>query len=457
MINVFWKLIALSFSNRHLERGEYRLARWVGVCLIALCAAAAPPRAAAEVRPFEVASIDGERLGVTAFAATGERLLIWLTEAYRSGERPDFQRTLSTLQGQGVEVWAVDLLESLFLTRTQDNVRQLSGEHVAALLRHALSSSSRQVALVASGQMAIPALKGLHAWQSSDPPNPRIDGAILFFPSLHAYTPVAGEDSELEPIVAATNYPVFLFQPAEGQMLAHLPGVLKALRQGGSPAYAWIQPGVRDWYFMHHADEPSTESELRWIKRLPEHLAEAQRLLRAAPKPTTARPLGERVSATTSDTTRGLVEWRAPVPAPNYDLPDMAGRRWHLEAESSQVLLVNFWASWCPPCVEEIPSMNRLAQRYDPKQFRILSINFREPAEEIRRFQELIHVAFPVLLDSDGATSADWKVFAFPSSFLLDRERRIRYSVNSAIAWDDAEAIAVIDGLLRETPSPAPP
>ncbi len=438
------------FAKLRFGLWKYKRTLWFVVLISGCLATPVASVAAPVVSSFELASVAGERLTVSAFPAAGKRLLIWLTEAYRSGERPDFQRTLARLQREGVEVWVVDLLESLFLTRTQDTVRALDGEHVAALLRHALAQSERQVALVAAGQMAIPALKGLHAWQSTAPPDPRVDGAILFFPSLHAYTPVAGEEGELEPIVATTNYPVFLFQPAEGQMLGHLPHVLKALGEGGSAAYAWVQAGVRDWYFLHRDDEPSTATEKHWIERLPAHLAQAQGLLQATPKPPTALPLTPRGSATTSNANRGLVRWSTPTPAPDYDLPDLAGKQWRLADAESEILLVNFWASWCPPCVEEIPSMNRLAQRYDPAQFRILSINFREPAEEIRRFQEQIHVAFPVLLDSLGATASAWKVFAFPSSFLLDRERRIRYSVNSAIAWDDPEAIAVIDALLRE-------
>ena len=63
-------------------------------------------------------------------------------------------------------------------------------------------------------------------------------------------------------------------------------------------------------------------------------------------------------------------------------------------------------------------------------------------------FLRQVDVDFPVLLDRNGEVSAEWRVFAFPSSFLLDREGRVRYSVNSAIPWDEPGVMAVIDGLL---------
>ena len=92
--------------------------------------------------------------------------------------------------------------------------------------------------------------------------------------------------------------------------------------------------------------------------------------------------------------------------------------------------------------------MNALAGRYDPADFRIVSVNFQEGSEQVAAFLRRVDVDFPVLLDSDGQVSAQWRVFAFPSSFLLDREGRVRYSVNSAIPWDEAGVTAVIDGLL---------
>lgn len=98
--------------------------------------------------------------------------------------------------------------------------------------------------------------------------------------------------------------------------------------------------------------------------------------------------------------------------------------------------------------------MNRLAAAYDARQFGIVSINFKEDAPHVLAFLKRVDVDFPVLLDGDGAVSNRWKVFAFSSSFLLDRNGRIRYSVNTAIEWDDPAVKAVIERLLREEATP---
>lgn len=94
--------------------------------------------------------------------------------------------------------------------------------------------------------------------------------------------------------------------------------------------------------------------------------------------------------------------------------------------------------------------MNRLAAGYDAADFRIVSVNFQESQDTIRNFMQQVHVEFPVLLDVDGAVSRDWRVFAFPSSFLVDRGGRVRYSVNSAIPWDEPAVIETIDALVAE-------
>ena len=94
--------------------------------------------------------------------------------------------------------------------------------------------------------------------------------------------------------------------------------------------------------------------------------------------------------------------------------------------------------------------MNRLAAAYDEREFAIVSVNFREEPEHILAFMREVAVDFPVLMDEDGRVSAQWGVFAFPSSFILDRQGRIRYSVNTAIEWDTDAIRRAIDTLRAE-------
>lgn len=94
--------------------------------------------------------------------------------------------------------------------------------------------------------------------------------------------------------------------------------------------------------------------------------------------------------------------------------------------------------------------MNRLATSYDPDKFEIVSVNFKERPETIAEFLKKVKVDFPVLIDRDGKVSSKYEIFAFPSSFLIDTSGNLRYSVNAAIEWDDAQVKTVINELLDE-------
>ena len=384
----------------------------------------------------------GQEVEVEVRAASGDLLLIWLYELER--DRPGFVRTLKVLQEAGVEVWLADPLAAAFLPRSNEHQRTLPGDSVAALVGAALAQSPKRVLVMGHDRMALPLLRGLRQWQAANPGASRLAGAVLLYPNLFGQNPVAGEEPGLDPVVAASHYPMLLLQPEFGTLRRRMAPVLESLWAGGAAAFVWLVPGVRDWYLLHEADANAAEAEA--TRRLPDQLRTAAALLAAAPRPALAASQPP-APAPVATALRGLVQ-RPVVTPPEFKLRDTQGRETRLADQRGAVTLVNFWATWCPPCVEEIPSMNTLAGRYDPADFRIVSVNFQEGSEQVAAFLRRVDVDFPVLLDSDGQVSAQWRVFAFPSSFLLDREGRVRYSVNSAIPWDEPGVGAVIDDLL---------
>ena len=114
------------------------------------------------------------------------------------------------------------------------------------------------------------------------------------------------------------------------------------------------------------------------------------------------------------------------------------------------VVLVNFWAPWCLPCRKEMPSMARLADRLAGRPFTLLGVNVGETPEEIRAFLKQVPVNFPIVLDSEGASLKAWNVFAFPTSYVLDKQGRIRLGLFGSIEWDSPEAVARLEALLAE-------
>ena len=121
--------------------------------------------------------------------------------------------------------------------------------------------------------------------------------------------------------------------------------------------------------------------------------------------------------------------------APALALQDLEGRLHRLEDYRGKVVLINFWATWCEPCRDEMPSMNRLRASLAGRPFEVLAINLAESEPRIRRFLEQLPLDFPVLMDRDGAASKAWRARLLPVSFLLDPGGRIRYSVLGEVDW----------------------
>lgn len=113
-------------------------------------------------------------------------------------------------------------------------------------------------------------------------------------------------------------------------------------------------------------------------------------------------------------------------------------------------VLVNFWASWCPPCVHEMPSMQRLADRYADRPFTILAVNLAEDEADVRAFVARHELRFPVLLDPAGESIDAWKVFAYPTSYVIDHRGDIRYALFGAIDWLEPDVLKTSESLLDE-------
>jgi peroxiredoxin len=137
-------------------------------------------------------------------------------------------------------------------------------------------------------------------------------------------------------------------------------------------------------------------------------------------------------------------------PAPAMALAALDGGKIEMAQQRGKVVLVNFWAAWCPPCRKEMPSMTRLAEQMAGRSFAILGVNMGDSPDDIRAFVEQVPVGFPILLDPDGTQLKPWQVFAFPTSYVVDKRGRIRLGLFGSIEWDSPEAVAELERLLAE-------
>jgi len=139
-------------------------------------------------------------------------------------------------------------------------------------------------------------------------------------------------------------------------------------------------------------------------------------------------------------------------PTPQLAAMDLAGRSVDLKGLRGRVVVVNFWATWCDPCKEEMPSLQRLRERMSGRPLEILTVNYGEFREKIAPFLEREGITLPVLLDTQKDTAKGWKVGGLPMTFVIDAKGRVRYSVYGERDWSDEKTVKLVENLMVEVP-----
>ena len=134
---------------------------------------------------------------------------------------------------------------------------------------------------------------------------------------------------------------------------------------------------------------------------------------------------------------------------PNVMFMDSDENLKHMDDYLGRVVLLNFWASWCPPCVAEMPAMGRLAAELEGTDFVMLPVNVEESFEHVEKFVEEFEISFPVYFDIPGIAARDVGISSLPTSVLIDRDGRARAAVVGAIEWDDKEIIDMMKAWSR--------
>ena len=397
---------------------------------------------------LSVNSTDGNEISVERFTAQGDRLFIWLP--HESSPLSVDSRLAQQLAGLGIEVWLVDLFNANFLPVAASSMEQIPVEQITALINHAQSNTGKTIYLLSSGRGAVPMLRGARHWQQQKPAGHQLGGLILLSPKLFIETPDPGLEGQLMPITHASNLPIYIVQSALSPWFWKLPVLTHALEEGGSDVYLQRLDKVRDRFYFR---PDAIEQEHRQTELLPGVLQQATMLLQALPaKQRQTVELKTKAPATrTGKKDLRLQAYKGNPRPPPLKLENLSGQLMDLDDLRGQVVLVNFWASWCPPCVHEMPSMARLMAQFSDKPFTILAVNMAEDRKTIQHFiNNRVKTNFPIVLDKDGQALRQWKVFAFPTSYLLDRRGVIRFAVFGSIDWDSSQIVSTINTLIQE-------
>lgn len=149
-----------------------------------------------------------------------------------------------------------------------------------------------------------------------------------------------------------------------------------------------------------------------------------------------------------------LREFNGDPAAPPLALNDLGGELHTLEDYRGKVVMVNFWAGWCHPCLQEIPELMRLSERLADRPFAILAVNVGEEKGKVQGygFVRRMKEHMTILMDTDSATFKRWEGIGLPSTFLLDPEGNIRYEAYGPVNWDADYIVAMLEELM-ETPA----
>ncbi len=135
----------------------------------------------------------------------------------------------------------------------------------------------------------------------------------------------------------------------------------------------------------------------------------------------------------------GMEAYPLPLKAPSLRLPDLAGEPRSADEFKGRVVLLNFWASWCAPCREEFPSLERLQLALGGRDFTVLAVSVADSAAGVARFLGGRRPPFEILMDDDQRVAQAWRAAGVPVTYLLDRRGRILAGRTGPQYWDSAE------------------
>ena len=386
-----------------------------------------------------------------AHSKQANTLFLWLYS--EAGPQKVEHEIAKQLAKNNIEVWRVDLFAAHFLPVASSSMDRIPDSDISELIEYAYKKTGKKIIPVTTGRGSLPVLKGAHRWQKKYKNSQALTGVILMSPKFFVATPEPGVKGKLLDIVEKTNLPLFILQPKKSPWYWKLEQTIPALEKSGSDVFVQRIKGVRDrYYFRPDADA----YENKMSAKLPATLIRAAAYLKSLPYKkrqvnNAVAKITNKKKIATGKKERKLSIYKGTPIAPELVLKNLNNEIVDLKSLRGKVVLVNFWASWCPPCVHEMPSMERLQKRFSTKDFIILGVNMAEDKKTIKQFlNSKVKVSFPIILDENGAALKRWGVFAFPTSYVIGKAGKIRYALFGGVDWENQDILTKITQLMSE-------
>ncbi len=397
---------------------------------------------AQESREVEITLPSGAETSFEIFGDSRTRLL-WIPSEFSSINQNE-RDLIKAVASEGFEVWLVNLHETYFIAPGRYSYSKIPVTDIKDLI-HQFDSEQSENYILSTGRGSRLMLEGTRLWQLEYPNRKPLSGMIMFHPNLVDGITGAGEPLNYHPIASNTDLPIYIFQPELSSKFWYLKELRQNLEAGGSSVYIHPLQGVSDGFQVR--DDASDDEKASRVL-LPRQIRQATRLLTAVnqiPRQPAA-DMSVQVDNQKIQPFAGLQSMHAK--APPLVLNSIKHGLIDLEQLRGNVVVVNFWATWCPPCVKEIPSLGRLNSHYANQPFKVISVDIGEPQSRIETFLKKVPAFYPVMMDEAGESIRSWRVSAFPTTYVIDHRGQIRYGYYGGLEWDSPEVIAIIDPLI---------
>jgi thiol-disulfide isomerase/thioredoxin len=399
--------------------------------------------ASADLKEIDLSS--GASINTSIYSSEGETLFLYLPSerGFGKGHIPTVQK----LNFYDIDVWIADLHESYMISRTQSSIDKFEVKDIVELVEIAQRKGFKNLFFVSFGRGAQLALKTAYEFQKQNPESQFIKGHIFHSPHLIYGKPGLGEKAEYVDIASVSNLPVYMILAEKSTKYFRSDEIRQTLEEGGSQVFVQKFKGVSGGFHMRD------ESDLQKIDlvakdKLPQAYQNAMMLMKGSntTKIKELKAKSEKKSKLLGEPT--LKKYSGKQNFASLILKDMNDKEINLQDYKGKTILLNFWASWCKPCVKEIPSMVRLQKILGDKEFSILTVNIGETKEQILDFKKKVPFDLPILLDTNGGAVKDWGVYAFPSNFIFDKDLNIHFTYRGALEWDEKNVVKSIQSIM---------
>lgn len=353
----------------------------------------------------------------------------------------DLQKILLSIsKQQSIQILLPDWLDSYFISPSRSSLEKIPQKDFEDLISHYSKLNKKKLFIVASGRAAGLVLNATHHLQTQG--NNDIAGIVFIAPYLRKPTLKIGEQIQFQEISAYSNLPLYVFQAERSPRFVPLPHLIKMFEKGGSAVYTHILENVTGGF---HARKPSdlTERDMQARAEFPKQMVNALSILSITEK----APLKEVATYKKAKRKKKADRFQEiALNLPKLNLKDLQGKSHKLADYKGKAILVSFWASWCGPCIDEMPSLVKLKEKYKDK-LEILAVNVREDKNTIEKFTKPMNINFPLLQDLDSSTVEAWKVYVYPSNFLVDSKGKLRYAATGAMDWQERKWEEIIEKL----------